>query len=189
MGGEHSTATNKRFAHNGSSPRGRGTPVLPPASSHAIRVIPAWAGNTFRRRSASPGPPGHPRMGGEHYYRLSKAAGLCGSSPRGRGTRSPARRRPGESRVIPAWAGNTPSAPPAYSPASGHPRVGGEHFSPVAMPRALSGSSPRGRGTHPADRRPVPVGRVIPAWAGNTREPGPPRPGPAGHPRVGGEHP
>ena len=97
--------------------------------------------------------PVHPRVGGEHQGDRCSA----GSSPRGRGTflHAPTATASG------SWAGN------------------------IKIIKPYTGSSPRGRGTyHVADRRvepiipagrgtllpdlPVlPIGRFIPAWAGN----------------------
>ena len=56
-----------------------------------------------------------------------------------------------------------------------------------ASRRRLRGSSPRGRGTDLISMISPQTGRVIPAWAGNSRDDHPQiRPAP-GHPRVGGE--
>ena len=70
----------------GSSPRGRGTPVVQHAVDGIIRFIPARAGNTSSRHRSATGKSVHPRAGGEHngYQTPSKVA--YGSSPRGRGT-------------------------------------------------------------------------------------------------------
>ena len=69
-----------------------------------------------------------------------------------------------------------------------HPRVGGEHGSYSGLSVAMSGSSPRGRGTRPTTRRGASRSRFIPAWAGNTNMTGDKRQDAAVHPRVGGEH-
>ena len=101
-------------------------------------------------------------------------------------------------RFIPAWAGNTTilgGTVAARSASTVHPRVGGEHCYgrarfvhrrhvrfipawagntatnlPVHRRYALSGSSPRGRGTRTRARLMSRVfpNRFIPAWAGNT---------------------
>ena len=127
-------------------------------------------------------------MGGENSTRAVQAHAASGSSPRGRGTLYNHRTRDIIIRVIPAWAGNTQATPRRRRPATGHPRVGGEHGQDQRIPDVHGGSSPRGRGTlenRPKQPRQL---RVIPAWAGNTN--GRPRRAPAlpGHPRVGGEH-
>ena len=111
-----------------------------------------------------------------------------GSSPRGRGT--PPAEEPSwvRYRFIPAWAGNTRLGADSRGTGPVHPRVGGEHMSPTLLTNVLTGSSPRGRGTHfridalPRHRR------FIPAWAGNTRHRRHQCSPAWVHPRVGGEH-
>ena len=188
VGGEHRASASRRAKTRGSSPRGRGTPLALALALALQRVIPAWAGNTRRRRPAPRLPPGHPRVGGEHFRRKIHSPKKPGSSPRGRGTLSVQCAHAAQTRVIPAWAGNTRRWRPANSRFPGHPRVGGEHEADPGRVPYDDGSSPRGRGTpglwgQSARRR-----RVIPAWAGNTSTGRTPGPGSAGHPRVGGEH-
>ena len=72
------------------------------------------------------------------------------------------------SRAIAAWAGNTTGSYSACVFTSGHPRVGGEHTCGGETCWAALGSSPRGRGTRQIRGRAGSLGRVIPAWAGNT---------------------
>ena len=90
--------------------------------------------------------------------------------------------------IIPAYAGNTPPAPPENSPTRDHPRVCGEHRYCGKGGPVSNGSSPRMRGT--------PFGfadeyfklGIIPAYAGNTSTPFATPPAPRDHPRVCGEH-
>ncbi len=93
-----------------------------------------------------------------------------------------------KARVIPACAGNTRCPSTCGATSTGHPRVRGEHRSPVAARMPTGGSSPRARGTLRRRILPPRGARVIPACAGNT--PGcPAQPfRRAGHPRVRGEH-
>ena len=99
---------------------------------------------------------------------MGGASAIIGSSPRGRGTRLPARRRPGLIRFIPAWAGNTANAHGLRNSNTVHPRVGGEH---------------------PWSRERYTIrGRFIPAWAGNTAKSRTQISLTPVHPRVGGEH-
>ena len=90
-------------------------------------------------------------------------------------------------RIIPAYAGNRFLRRPDVAHGPDHPRVCGEQdplFQPSVLP---SGSSPRMRGTGPVAERDAIDVRIIPAYAGNSRE------GPgeteirADHPRVCGE--
>ena len=75
---------------SGSSPRGRGTPPLRLRGRDQRRVIPAGAGNARRPLASVGAGAGHPRGGGERSSRIVRMRSICGSSPRGRGTR-PAR--------------------------------------------------------------------------------------------------
>ena len=188
VGGEHPVQGSPTPTSTGSSPRGRGTLRQRGDPAAGRRVIPAWAGNTSAVDRLVAVRAGHPRVGGEHTYAREEVRIMDGSSPRGRGTPRRVRRVRPERRVIPAWAGNTGMRPCAPAEIPGHPRVGGEHCTSTRCATARSGSSPRGRGTHhcriPARR----LARVIPAWAGNTREPPSSRRLCPGHPRVGGEH-
>ena len=93
-----------------------------------------------------------------------------------------------EKRFIPAPAGNTlsPSQPTVYPPV--HPRASGEHRIPCLRPVRSVGSSPRQRGTLPANNRSARDTRFIPAPAGNTAERAVPSANLAVHPRASGEH-
>ena len=65
-GGEHGLPSGPRILSAGSSPRGRGTHGAIRLNVDIARFIPARAGNTPRSTGARPGPPVHPRAGGEH---------------------------------------------------------------------------------------------------------------------------
>ena len=91
-------------------------------------------------------------------------------------------------RIIPAYAGNTPSRRDRARTATDHPRIRGEHDPPYPPIFSERGSSPHTRGTLPGG--PV-LGqwlRIIPAYAGNTSEASSAAPGRADHPRIRGEH-
>ena len=94
----------------GSSPRVRGKRDLRQVLLCRVRLIPARAGKTTRRRPVSPSPPAHPRACGENVLAASSASSTPGSSPRVRGKRH--RRRVVSIRVglIPARAGKTQMA-------------------------------------------------------------------------------
>ena len=111
----------------------------------------------------------------------------AGSSPRGRGT--PGRRRPAApgARFIPARAGNAGEWTLSSATPTVHPRAGGErNESLFPLPDEI-GSSPRGRGTHHEDRDRRPVGRFIPARAGNASRLNSKTSQGTVHPRAGGE--
>ena len=128
VGGENSPLHLTPSEVQGSSPRGRGKPVLLAAWCQTRRLIPAWAGKThsfIRKADASAA---HPRVGGENVNKLTVAGGAKGSSPRGRGKRlEPARRRR-VPRLIPAWAGKTEMIEAFTACPPAHPRVGGENI-------------------------------------------------------------
>ena len=111
-----------------------------------------------------------------------------GSSPRGRGTRTPIPRRRPRHRFIPARAGNTrpPTRPLPRPPV--HPRAGGEHPLGIFNRRPQGGSSPRGRGTRRSWAPHRARYRFIPARAGNTTAALASASLTAVHPRAGGEH-
>ena len=132
------------------------------------RLIPAWAGKTTRVARVRGSREAHPRVGGENRRAGATPRTRRGSSPRGRGKRC-IRRCLARTRLA-------------------HPRVGGEndpHRPHCGRPR---GSSPRGRGKPPPGSAHRAGVRLIPAWAGKTRN-APDRcdVDPA-HPRVGGEN-
>ena len=166
--GEHASRSSMAGGSSGSSPRARGTLVddhqTVLASSvhprlrgeHRIisgavceigRFIPACAGNTSAI-SRSPTPRSvHPRLRGEHELILVNSYKDHGSSPPARGT---PRRRMGDVlavRFIPACAGNTPTRQTPSAPTPVHPRLRGEHTSPISTETGKFGSSPPARGT------------------------------------------
>ena len=91
----------------GSSPRGRGIRQPPQRSWPAIRLIPAWAGNTSSSSSRWSLAAAHPRVGGEYTLWMACLVRRLGSSPRGRGIPDQGEADDGADGLIPAWAGNT----------------------------------------------------------------------------------
>ena len=152
------------------------------------RIIPALAGNTSSPEKRARPTADHPRAGGEHPPPPAFARRNGGSSPRWRGTPHVDLGKGLDHRIIPALAGNTssPNLSLGYQP--DHPRAGGEHPLVSWLLLAISGSSPRWRGTH---RRPYKCRarrRIIPALAGNTHRTRCPVRRTSDHPRAGGEH-
>ena len=187
-GGEHRVQTPIQIGVDGSSPRGRGTPVRWRHDLVVDRFIPARAGNTMPGYSWRKFDSVHPRAGGEHIGGRSHPPPMSGSSPRGRGTLGYRPFHPSYFRFIPARAGNTLSRLPQASRVPVHPRAGGEHGSGTTSRAAQYGSSPRGRGTRGPTPDRNPKGRFIPARAGNTRTYTRSKPEGPVHPRAGGEH-
>ena len=91
-------------------------------------------------------------------------------------------------RIIPAYAGSTAFAQLREAVAEDHPRIRGEHRRMSSKRSSRRGSSPHTRGariSHHCHLRPV---RIIPAYAGSTRDRAIRRHPPTDHPRIRGEH-
>ena len=188
MCGEHSRHRVAAPGHAGSSPRVRGTSAWGAQREARSRFIPACAGNIPPAALDHDGRIFHPRVCGEHPAARHNSHKGRGSSPRVRGTFAPRHPTMIGARFIPACAGNIQDGQKKghFSPV--HPRVCGEHISIAALEELVIGSSPRVRGTYPDGRKLRPLGRFIPACAGNMfARPGPHRAA-AVHPRVCGEH-
>ena len=110
----------------------------------------------------------HPRVGGENGAAEPLEKEGRGSSPRGRGKRTPWGEWAYALRLIPAWAGKTSRRVRRDRAVAAHPRVGGENVSGSQVGPDEHGSSPRGRGKpHLVDLEHERDG-LIPAWAGKT---------------------
>ena len=129
---------------------------------------PRWRGALLKGQYRFVTEADHPRVGGEHYSRVSTGLLLR--------------------RIIPALAGSTEAASHAYDPQPDHPRVGGEHDKPCQLVPLPVGSSPRWRGAPVLLVRLALVLRIIPALAGSTSFPIQIMRECTDHPRVGGEH-
>ena len=166
--GEHDKKGGFTTWHLGSSPRMRGTQAMMLPAVSAAGIIPAYAGNTLDVHWSSPFVRDHPRVCGEHVRDWRGGVRLGGSSPRMRGTRA----RRGHSGhgigIIPAYAGNTNVWPFAAFLHRDHPRVCGEHRMLGHKSAAMTGSSPRMRGTLFVRLGGGAVTGIIPAYAGNT---------------------
>ena len=85
--GEHLERSISSTCQSGSSPRLRGTQRVHVGLVHAVRIIPAPAGNTGDRTRAVWVDADHPRACGEHFSSWGRMSYCAGSSPRLRGTR------------------------------------------------------------------------------------------------------
>ena len=148
VGGENPVPRFEPSDESGSSPRGRGKPWLFARQGHLSRLIPAWAGKTSSQQLPHLSLSAHPRVGGENLGVSMGALTVMGSSPRGRGKRPLLDDPAAADGLIPAWAGKTWRVVRAASPASAHPRVGGENGVNEVLNVSAEGSSPRGRGKH-----------------------------------------
>ena len=153
------------------------------------RLIPAHAGKTPRRPSATSGPRAHPRSRGENTAIARTVTDTMGSSPLTRGKRGRSGTRRPRRRLIPAHAGKTGVRGFGKAGHGAHPRSRGENHPRLRAWPWPAGSSPLTRGKL-ADADCVrSLGRLIPAHAGKT-------PGHYGdksprwaHPRSRGENP
>ena len=91
-------------------------------------------------------------------------------------------------RIIPAYAGSTPSAPGTRFSGRDHPRIRGEHVAWCQVAGGVGGSSPHTRGARlSSSRRPARF-RIIPAYAGSTFALSNVSRRDQDHPRIRGEH-
>ena len=166
--GEHMPTVALHFPPLGSSPRVWGALADPFSGAGSTRLIPTCVGST---RSPT-------------EFRLR----VAGSSPRVWG--APSRflfvRLP--PRLIPTCVGSTCSISPAALIESAHPHVCGEHLQPDRTLPLASGSSPRVWGARYQRRGAGETVRLIPTCVGSTQAAHTPKPGPAAHPHVCGEH-
>ena len=110
----------------------------------------------------------HPRIRGEHIGLFRQVPSKAGSSPHTRGARHQYPRAACRERIIPAYAGSTLAARVAWVPAWDHPRIRGEHDTPLTNVTPFTGSSPHTRGAR-VHGHSLPQGpRIIPAYAGST---------------------
>ena len=145
--GEHVSCSATTEPVVGSSPRMRGTRFKCARQSSTTGIIPAYAGNTPKRRSVAPRSRDHPRVCGEHKITAGGASTEAGSSPRMRGTHLSAGASATYRGIIPAYAGNTSACMRVTGRVRDHPRVCGEHNGNPSAVTFVSGSSPRMRGT------------------------------------------
>ena len=145
--GEQPAGAAEIAAEIGSSPRVRGTDRLSGVGVLVARFIPACAGNRDFHPVKYFQKTVHPRVCGEQLVVRRLPTVSLGSSPRVRGTERQGRQQTGESRFIPACAGNRRPGIPLRRPPPVHPRVCGEQRAGVDRAIAEGGSSPRVRGT------------------------------------------
>ena len=146
--GEHRSSTVSGSPSHGSSPHTRGAPQRRKIAHHQQRIIPAYAGSTFRGVLGRAQVEDHPRIRGEHTPTRSPPVIAAGSSPHTRGAPSRNRKTVWRTGIIPAYAGSTFDSEFLCGPGTDHPRIRGEHPLP--------------------NRRRGQPGRIIPAYAGST---------------------
>ena len=186
--GEHEANSLDGQTMAGSSPHTRGAHAALDVEGLAARIIPAYAGSTGLRRRRCRAPRDHPRIRGEHARRSTGNMDSTGSSPHTRGAQVVAEPRPQEQGIIPAYAGSTRFWCRRRPREWDHPRIRGEHADRDTLHRGDAGSSPHTRGA-PRPLTPLLLGsRIIPAYAGSTREDQQKIRTRRDHPRIRGEH-
>ena len=172
----------------GSSPRVRGKLHRRGPVDEGVRLIPARAGKTAKRRPLRRRRRAHPRACGENRGHPFCASARAGSSPRVRGKHGGLDADLGPHRLIPARAGKTRRNWQGSCPRRAHPRACGENQDENIVNLSKDGSSPRVRGKRPGDQLTGDHRGLIPARAGKTL--GGPHGGyrSAAHPRACGEN-
>ena len=152
----------------GSSPFARGLHPTVVDMALGVRIIPARAGFTGRRRSRSCAVRDHPRSRGVYTIRRRRRWRAAGSSPLARGLRRKAVLVEDGEWIIPARAGFTMSEPGMSPGPEDHPRSRGVYYAHLAAPSPGVGSSPLARGLRHAGLGRAYISRIIPARAGFT---------------------
>ena len=148
MCGEHRLRQTPQLPPQGSSPHVRGARWGASSLAVGLGIIPACAGSTRRVCGSGRASGDHPRMCGEHWWRIRSRPGYRGSSPHVRGARG----------VLFE----------SVAPARDHPRMCGEHDCvPLDFPLD-SGSSPHVRGAPDLLFQVIQCLGIIPACAGST---------------------
>ena len=155
-------------SHLGSPPHTRGTPVGGESSVPAIRITPAYAGNTIQGLKCHIMLWDHPRIRGEHFLIPLLIASVLGSPPHTRGTRKFSSFIFNSFRITPAYAGNTSVIQKSVIYKEDHPRIRGEHILSIHQAVEPKGSPPHTRGTRIKDSLLDGLKGITPAYAGNT---------------------
>ncbi|OZG55702.1 hypothetical protein BTIS_1929 [Bifidobacterium tissieri] len=184
--GANSTACRSIPARTGSSPRVRGKRLTVTVNDDGSRIIPACAGQTCTHARVLITAPDHPRVCGANSMAMALMSVHIGSSPRVRGKLTTRPYLGAGDRIIPACAGQTPTATGASPRPTDHPRVCGANVGPGFKPPRPHGSSPRVRGKLGRRRDLITHVRIIPACAGQTTEGGEIAAVSSDHPRVCG---
>ena len=156
------------FDSEGSSPHTRGARADERGRLVVLGIIPAYAGSTSPRCSIRRLSGDHPRIRGEHADHELAEGVHEGSSPHTRGA-PPMSCRPRKSR-------------------RDHPRIRGEHLLTTPSSPWNAGSSPHTRGALHDRVGGQAWSRIIPAYAGSTRQFSGRFARRPDHPRIRGEH-
>ena len=166
--GEHAVARHLKKSPQGSSPHTRGAHHVSRGGLTRGGIIPAYAGSTTAAGVPSATAWDHPRIRGEHWLGGPTWRRYAGSSPHTRGARPQMFVDTIRGRIIPAYAGSTPTSPTDSRAMTDHPRIRGEHDCSIYFTNFPTGSSPHTRGAPACATSARKPGRIIPAYAGST---------------------
>ena len=171
MCGEHAIGFDVGRVAEGSSPHVRGALGPQTGTEGDAGIIPACAGSTLPLSSPAVRRWDHPRMCGEHPYRIIPIPEDMGSSPQVRGALCDQCHSGLHLGIIPACAGSTLLKRMRFPPLRDHPRMCGEHQLLNGLQTSIEGSSPHVRGAHDGSAPRIPRMGIIPACAGSTCAP------------------
>ncbi len=174
------------FVAYGSSPHMRGKLRVYRSTFAMPRIIPAHTGQTRTATTRRGQPSDHPRTCGANTAAGKAKLYNAGSSPHMRGKRGGARLRGLAGRIIPAHAGQTPTASFFRGSLADHPRTCGANVLRGDLHHKDFGSSPHMRGKHSTVSFHAMRVRIIPAHAGQTTCMFPPSLATSDHPRTCG---
>ena len=166
--GEHLLMTWENPRPAGSPPHTRGTPPQRPERQDERGLTPAYAGNTLTMLKVPVCITAHPRIRGEHFFRVCSHSSYSGSPPHTRGTHGLGRPLRWAGGLTPAYAGNTRGWALVVAGTWAHPRIRGEHAVPFEDASLGFGSPPHTRGTPKVPIQETPGFGLTPAYAGNT---------------------
>ena len=175
-----------RIVCQGLSPHGRGIQFARYPRQWQCGPIPAWAGDTEKKKGLRPLGWAYPRMGGGYGPTPLARIGPLGLSPHGRGIRTGLIRNLEFDGPIPAWAGDTTTGPEAVCLTRAYPRMGGGYADNGESSMHKKGLSPHGRGILSIVVGQAVVPGPIPAWAGDTPQKPRLQAATRAYPRMGG---
>ena len=152
----------------GSPPHTRGILFNQICHPFLVRLTPAYAGNTRTAAIIRLLMRAHPRIRGEYSQYSLLVVKLPGSPPHTRGILCLYRFLHLQSRLTPAYAGNTQPFNQPCRHGEAHPRIRGEYITLVSGFGIGRGSPPHTRGIRISGSLQEQAPRLTPAYAGNT---------------------
>ena len=146
----------------------RGKGACPPRCAHRLGITPAYAGKRYLPALALRLWRDHPRVCGEKAVASLAVAVMVGSPPRMRGKVRKAKKKEGQIRITPAYAGKRAKLITLLACPWDHPRVCGEKFFIGFFPTRHPGSPPRMRGKEGKEDTMSEKIRITPAYAGKS---------------------